>query len=263
MKSKSTHSRSSGAAQGRGTQLSDLLSPAYQDAARLETLKHEFLRRDYVKLPNLLTDAAFAVLRAEAQRVEISARQRSFLMEGYETPRELKTLGGSRISEESPILASIYSNEILKATLQTIAGAAIHPCLHADEFIVLNYLTHSGETHGWHLDDPAYALIVLLEAPAPEAGGLLELIKDWGSICERAGEAPRNHVDHVVELCRAARRVEVKHHAAGDAYLLRADRVLHRVTELTREGARRVVINLAFEATPNPTYGSTATKLYG
>jgi hypothetical protein len=43
---------------------------------------------------------------------------------------------------------------------------------------------------------------------------------------------------------------------------MRANQCLHRVTEITAPGVRRVIINMAFEETPEPVYGLTANILY-
>lgn len=241
----------------------DCVSDRYRDPDHVARLRASFLARDYVKLPAFLTETAFAVLKAEVLRLESSASARSFVMDGYATPRHLKTIGGSKIAAESPLLSAFYADPGVRAAIEGMAGRRVFACKHPEEFLVANYLTETGATHGWHLDDPAFALILFFESPPPQEGGLLELIRNWHAICARAGASPSEEVDRVVDACRKAGRIQVKSHAAGDAYLLRADRVLHRVTELTAPGARRSVINLAYEATLNPAYGVTATKLYG
>jgi hypothetical protein len=128
--------------------------------------------------------------------------------------------------------------------------------------MVVNYLTFQGATHGWHLDDPSYALVIITETTEGESGGRLEYIKDWRRICEQRGVSAEESVDDTVGHCRSQQLIRTHRHEAGDAYLLRADQCLHRVTELTSTQGRRVVINIAFEATPNPTYGFTANRLY-
>ena len=129
--------------------------------------------------------------------------------------------------------------------------------------MVANFLLSPGATHGWHLDDPAYAFILVLESSPAEDGGSIEFIQNWQEFCKDSGSLSKEKVAPLVERAREANLVQVRHHLSGDAYLLRADRCLHQVTALRREGARRFALNLAFEATPHPIYGNTANRLYG
>lgn len=251
----------------------NLLSGRYQEAAVLAGLRRDFARDDYVKLPALLNGEAMAQLKVEAALLERFARNKDFVMDvpGYETPRIMTTLGGQTMMRELPklglenvpLLGRLYTHYEVWNLLQEIIGASIYPCLHPNEFIVINYLLARGNTHGWHLDDPAYALVIFLNAPlAREDGGLIEYIRNWRAMRDDSGISPKEKIENIVEHCRAVGLVKSNHHAPGDAYLLRADQCLHQVSPLLAEGARRVVLNLGFEATPNPTYGPSATLLY-
>ena len=44
-------------------------------------------------------------------------------------------------------------------------GAAVYSVNHKYEFMVSNMLSASGNTHGWHLDDPRLALVIFLSVP--------------------------------------------------------------------------------------------------
>ena len=225
-------------------------------------LHEQFAATGFVKLDGLIAHSTWAVLREEARRLEPSGRRHDFVMPGYETPRTMTTLGGRSLARSSPALAALYADTSLRAALSTIVAGPLFDCQHPDEFMVLNYLTRTGATHGWHLDDPAYALVLILEAPPNEAGGALEFIPGWHAIAADAGVAPETNVEPLVARCRTASRIERRALRPGETYLLRADRCLHRVTELNVNGARRVALNLAFECTTRPTYGHTATALY-
>ncbi|MUG93669.1 hypothetical protein F7734_15070 [Scytonema sp. UIC 10036] len=241
----------------------NLLSKKYTDYDVLTQLRHEFITDNYVKLPGLFSLEAFTDLKAELKRIEPFAIKKNFVMEGYETPRVLSVLGGQKILKLSPMLKSLYSDENLSHFLQMIVGTEIYPCLHPEEFMVANFLLCAGATHGWHLDDPSYALVIIFEAPCELEGGLLELIPNWNNFLDSLGADPKLNVDPLVELARCSNLVQTKHHASGDAYLLRADRCLHQVTELLNDNISRIVLNLAYESTPNPSYSYTATRLYG
>jgi hypothetical protein len=128
--------------------------------------------------------------------------------------------------------------------------------------MVLNFLTGPGATHGWHLDDPPFAVVIFVEAPPPEQGGLLELIPNWEKVCEQLGVPPQTGVNPTVKWCQDQGLVKQFHHIAGDVYVLHAGLALHRVTELIGDNARRVVLNFAYERNPDTTYGNTASILY-
>lgn len=187
---------------------------------------------------------------------------RELIMEGYETPRKMSALGGKRILEESPFLWMLYSHYDLRNVIRNIVGVEIYPCRHRKEFMVGNYLASSGSTHGWHLDDPAFALIVIFETPPVELGGSVELIPGWLEYCEDSGVSPEENVQPLVSRASEADLLKTKPHVSGDLYLLRADKSMHRVTGLLKDGVRRAALNLGFETTPRPEYGLTASILY-
>jgi hypothetical protein len=241
----------------------NLVSEHYNKQDVLSDLQQEFGRNDYVKLPGLIASQAFAHIRAEIEYLKRFTTKRSFIMEGYETPREMSTLGGAKILKEAPTIWSLYCHYELRNLIERIAGTKVYSCLHPNEFMVANFLNSPGATHGWHLDDPAFALIIVLEASSAEDGGSLEFIPNWFEFCSQIGAFSDEKVGPLVERARADNLIQVRHHLSGDAYFLRADRSLHQVTALRREGACRSALNLAFEVTPNPTYGDTANKLYG
>jgi len=234
-----------------------------RDSALIK-LRLGFARHNYVALPGLFsTPSTFAPLVAEVGRLEQFATKKNFVMPGYNTPRVMATVGGRVIKRESPFLTAMYASSILAPLVSEIAGRQVFPCHDPNEWMVINWLEGPGKTHGWHLDDPAYAMVIFVEAPQPGQGGEAEFITDWRRLCQCLDHDPERDVESVVQGCRELGLINVKTHAAGDAYLLRADRCLHRVAPITSEGVRRVILNLAFEAKPE-TYrkGVTATYLY-
>jgi len=248
---------------GKQSLVMNPISEQYLEEQVRYVLQREFAQNDYVKLPGLMANEAFACIRKELEYLRQFATKRSFIMEEYGTPREMHTLGGLKILQESPTIWSLYCHHELRDLIQNIAGAKVYSCLHPNEFMVANFLLSPGATHGWHLDDPAYALIIIFEASPAEDGGSLEFIQNWEEFCNDSGSFSKEKVEPIIAQARAANSVQVRHHLAKDAYFLRADRCLHQVTALNREGACRMALNLAFEAMPNPTYGDTANKLYG
>lgn len=236
----------------------------FRSESALNALRLAFARDQYVALPGLFSaPRTFAPLAAEVARLEQFASKKNFVMPEYNTPRLMATVGGRAIRRESPLLTGVYAAADLTALLSRIAGRQVHPCHDENEWAVINWLEGRGETHGWHLDDPAYALVIFVESPAPGEGGEVELIHGWRRLCRLLGKDPAGDVANGVAGCRELGLVRSKTHAAGDAYLLRADRCLHRVAPLRADRGRRIVLNFAFEVKP-ATYrrGLTAAYLY-
>jgi hypothetical protein len=236
---------------------------AYADDRSIEELRARFAEHGYVKLPRLLSDAALAVVRQEVTALEPQARARDFVMSGPDTPRVMSVLGASQLLAGAPATATLYVHFELVRVIARIAGTPVHRCTHPEELMVCNFLLAQGSTHGWHLDDPPYALIVVLEAPAPGAGGELEYIPGWADLNHGLGIDPGGPVDAGVAAARADGLIRKADHRSGDAYLLRADRVAHRVAPLQAPGTRRIALNFAYEASAVASYGDSATVLYG
>lgn len=243
--------------------LFDLTTTKNFEPATLADMHEEFLRNGYVKLPGFLSPAALDFLCCELQRLEAAASRRVFEMPGYQSPRNLSVLGGRAIKEQSPFLFRLYHHTALRSCVEAISGRPIFSCVHPEEFMVANFLQSSGDTHGWHLDDPPYALVIFAEAPAPGEGGEVEIIPNWTDMCRRKGRQAAQDVTDLIVWAAENSLLERLHHDPGDAYLLRADVNLHRVIPITANGARRCVLNMAFQTSPETVYADTADLLYG
>jgi hypothetical protein len=241
----------------------DLIAPSSFAPEQLLNMREQFARVGYVKLPQFLSPKALLLLRHEMGEMEKIAIRRKFEMPGYLTPRSLSVLGGKMIRAQSPLLYSLYHHYALRNCIESIVGRAIYTCTHPEEFMVANYLHNSGDTHGWHLDDPSYALIIFAEAPEPGGGGEVEFISNWKDLCRRKNQKPDENILDLVKWAYENGLVDIHAHMPGDAYLLRADLNLHRVTPLKRRGDRRSAVNLAYQSSPETSYGETADLLYG
>jgi len=247
----------------RWADLYDLLKPSCFTPEQLIDKREQFARTGYVRLEGFLQDRAHEVFKEEMEEMEQVALRRQFQMPGFSTPRSLSVLGGNQIRSHSPLLYSLYHHYAIRTLIQEIVGRSVYTCTHPGEFMVANYLHNSGDTHGWHLDDPAFALIIFAEAPAEGGGGEVEFISNWKDLCARKGRKPTESIHDLVDWADANGLVDRQAHSAGDAYLLRADHNLHRVTPLTRQGERRAVVNMAYQSAPETIYGETADLLYG
>lgn len=241
----------------------DLVTPKSFDPNTLLDMREQFARSGYVRLSGFFSTEALALYKSEMEDMEQIAIRRKFDMPGYLTPRSLSVLGGNLIKSQSPLLYSLYHHYALRSSIESIVGRSIYTCTHPEEFMVANFLHNSGDTHGWHLDDPSYALIIFSEVPEEGGGGEIEFIANWKDLCRRKGRKPNENILDLVSWADENGLVDRHSHNAGDAYLLRADLNLHRVTPLKRPGERRAAINLAYQATPEMIYGETADLLYG
>lgn len=241
----------------------DLITPTTFDPNQLLDMREQFTRTGYVRLPGFFPAQALALFKNEMEEMEQIAIRRQFEMPGYATPRSLSVLGGNLIRSQSPFLYSLYHHYALRSCIESVVGRPVYTCTHPEEFMVANFLHNSGDTHGWHLDDPAYALIIFAEVPGEDGGGEVEFIANWKDLCRRKGRKPDESIHDLIRWADDNGLVDRHSHHAGDAYLLRADLNLHRVTPLKRPGERRAAVNLAYQAAPETIYGKTADLLYG
>ncbi len=241
----------------------NLLSANYRDHHLLGEKREVFEAHMYVRLPNFFSAAAISVLRNEVRRLEADRIKRDFVMPTFGTPRRMHTIGGKTIRTNSQLLFSIYQSKDVRETLEILTGSEIRHCQHESECMVVNFLEEHNATHGWHLDDPPYALVTILEDPGENVGGNLEFVANvererWDALVSTCGTTSS------IERMRAEGNVQVAHHEAGDSYLLRADSCLHRVTPLSSPsvGTRRIAVNMGYEGIEVPIYGATASLLY-
>jgi hypothetical protein len=238
------------------------IAPEYLTQTARSDIQKELKGRQYVRLPKFFDPEYFAHVRDSAFALEGEKIERKFIMPGCNTPRYMHTIGGSVIRRFSPFLTSLYESERLRSFLTDVTGDAMYECTHPNEFMVLHFLENVGATHGWHLDDPPFALVIVLEAPPAIAGGLLEFIPRWREYCDAANISENDDVAPLVEKLRALEVIQRRHHAAGDAFLIKADEVLHRVTPFKWLIQRRAIMNLAYQNTADASYGVSASLLY-
>lgn len=247
----------------RNVDLDQLITPKLFSPGELLDMREQFYRSGYIKLPSFLSGDALAVFREEMEHLELIASRKKFEMPGYQTPRMLSVVGGNLIKSCAPVLYSLYHHYALRSCVEQLTGRHIYDCTHPDEYMVANFLHNSGDTHGWHLDDPAYALIIFAECPQKNGGGEVEFISNWLDICRRKHCQPDSNIQELIDWARENGMVDRHTHNCGDAYLLRADLNLHRVCPLKCSGERRSVVNLAFQNRSIVDYGLTANLLYG
>lgn len=238
-----------------------LISNRYQESSELLQLRDVFREKGYVKLPEFLTSSAFHAIASEVNRMHAVRVRKDFVMPDYRTDRKMSVLSGKDVVRRSDVIASLYACEELRNWIRVLIGTEIHTVPHDDEFLVVNFLDGERDTHGWHLDDPRYALIIVVESPAPHIGGRIEYVPQWKQLALEAGFDPYLDVEQGVEICRRKGYLQSDALNAGDCYVLDAGEALHRVSPMSGEG-RRKALNLAFDDRRYRIYGETAARLY-
>lgn len=211
------------------------------DGAAVAAANALFEHMGYLPLPGLLTPPALAAMRHDVATLQARAKRRDFEMACMGgTPRHMTTLGGLEIAESAPAITELYTDRRLIDGLGRLTGLDIRLADDPVERHVLNVLHRPGDTHGLHTDDYPLALVLFLESPRCDEGcGHLEF---FGA-------------------CTAGNST-LKSHDPGDAYLLRADKLPHRVRPI-HDGCVRTVLNFAYGADTIPVVPSgSASILY-
>ncbi len=221
-------------------------------------MKASFREHGFEHLPQFLSDFMLRRILRDIEKAATTAISRDFIMPGCGTPRYMKTLGGTAIRERIPSLVTLYESKRISKTVESIVGSKVFSCTHPEEFAVVNILQGTGQTHGWHLDDPDIALVLCLQAPKGK-GGEVEMIRGF----KPRQELTPSEVVKLVEEAHSRREVQTLSLRPGDAYLLHASTVLHRVNPLVEQADIRVALNFAYSLTREQAYGETANLLYG
>lgn len=243
--------------------LTDVVQAAYLDGDHVQRLSQQFKQTGYVTLHSFLSERTFSLIDQEALKLRELGIRRNFVMPHYQTPRRLSVAGGRTVLEHAVAIPSLYVHHQLNAVLSQLTQSPLHTIKHPEECIVANYLDGPGQTHGWHLDDPTYALIVILHAPDEGCGGCVEYVPQWKQLCSELGIDPYTAIDQGLDVAKQQDLIKRVHLNAGDCYLLNASENLHRVTPIVDDASYRRIINMAFDHRPSFTFGDTADILYG
>ncbi len=154
------------------------------------------------------------------------------------TPRRYRVADRDTLAAACPKTAALYRSPHLLTLIGLVAGQPVVPVPYVAEELIATRLERAGDTHGWHWDDYAFALVWVLRAPAACDGATLEYITG----------VPWRKTDPAVEAILAEREPVRTHVASGTLYLLRTDTTLHRVTPLLRD-VRRDALCFSYAAT--------------
>lgn len=240
----------------------DLLNTKYQSEETVRELKEVFARDHIVHLPEMFSEPVFSALKEEALKLTEVATSKNFTMSVWETPRILHVVNAPNIIEHSKLLWTIYNNHFLVNFMQEIVGAKVYPSRQPVSFLNVNHLKGTGSTHGWHVDDGAFAFILSCVSPDIGDGGTVEYVPHWPTFCKTLGRKVDESVNDSVEKARMQGLVRELYLAEGDGYIIRSDTTLHRVTELKSDKSERVAYVGSYENTPTPVYQHTGNELY-
>lgn len=164
------------------------------------------------------------------------ARRRDMIMPTTgNTPRYYYAISRDDIVRYTRLIPFLYRSEELLSLLSTVVGEPLVPVPYEPEEIIMSHMVQAGDTHGWHWDDYSYALVWILRSPPPGGGGEVETVKDtsWDK------DDPR--VDEWLS------RGPIERHSfnSGDAYLLKTNTTMHRVTPI-QPGMTRTMICFSY-----------------
>lgn len=202
---------------------------------KLRKAAEQFSRDGYLKfdIGELVPEQVFsevieesnALLSAHSIRRDVKVQST-----GY-SKRYMSNVTAKGIQDNGSIIPALYSSPALRALLGEIAGDELANCWDEERFL-LNKLEKEGDTHGWHWGDYPYTVIWILDAPPIEHGGILQCIPhtSWD---KQQPNIEQYIIDHPIRSY---------YHVTGQAYFLKSDTTLHRVTPMKGE-VTRIILN--------------------
>lgn len=213
------------------------------ERSEIEVAADQFAARGFAVVPSVSTPEVSSLLADELERLTSErAVRREFLME--ETGNSLRKMSNVRrneIFEESRVVPRMYESTALRTLLGQVAREPVHICPYEPEQCVVTHLEEGGDTHGWHWDDYAFALVWVTECPPIDDGGFVQCVPrtKWDKKNPRVNAQMASSVIYTVELKK------------NDVYFMRADTTLHRVAPVER--GQRTIVNMGYASTADLT----------
>lgn len=206
----------------------------------VQQLRNEFITNHVVVMDSLLPDILKTALAAEARYLlaEHGKRRDLVIKQTGNTPRNFNSVARDPIAQNGKLIPAFFESHVIKNFLTTLNNdETVHPIPYEPEEFIINSQQATGDTHGWHWDDYAFALIWIVEAPQPEYGGLLEYVPrvDWD----------KTDLKNCVQKVLDTHPVNKMSFAADTCYFLKSNTTLHRISPLTG-GSRRTVIVFSY-----------------
>ncbi|AAU18539.1 hypothetical protein I6G76_15470 [Bacillus cereus] len=203
-----------------------------------QNLQNEFTENQVVILDKLIPEPLKAGIYAEAKYLlsEHGSRRDVVNIEVTgNTPRHFNSVGRDSITDNAKLIPAFFNSKVIKDFLTKINNnETLHAVPYQPEEYIINSQQVTGDTHGWHWDDYAFALIWIVEAPQKGDGALIEYVPntEWDK------NDPKNCVQKVLNT----HEVNTLYVPEGACYLMKANTALHRVTPLTGDSRRTVIV---------------------
>ena len=222
-----------------------ILNEAYLNVSHVESLTRCYQEKGLVLLDVLFQESVLDYITCEYRRLFDRRKRVDFYSDKDESRRRLETINSRVILEESMGLWFLYGNRQLHNLIEQIVGAQIHDELDY-QWCVFNVHREKGCEHGWHVDMGAYVLNLVLEENLSheQAGGSFDVVPDWLALCQDYPGLCRQ------ALYRLAKEEGMVHHIylrRGQAVLMRANQILHRVSAMPHKHSRRVACLISWD----------------
>lgn len=189
----------------------------------LKFYQKHFKQRGMVNITHCFQDALIQPMTAEAFNVFYGkSKRKDFISQHTNTPRAMFTVSEADIATNSQLITDFYYSKEVLALLSDIAQEEIDFLPWMGERFVINGLMNNDDTHGWHWDDYAYALVFIADCPPKHAGGELEFVPHtyW------------NKVEPNIPQILQTKRIQSQYFTPGTFYFMRSDTTLHRVAKI-------------------------------
>jgi len=162
-------------------------------------------------------------------------------------------IADDQIPEDSP-LRSVYNDKRFRDFLcGTLGITEIHP--YADHLSSINvHFASEGQELGWHFDNSAFAVTMLLQAP--KSGGVFQYVP-----AVRDADAYDMAYDRVAAVLNEQKLVQTLDFAPGDLVLFRGRDAMHRVTP-TIGDTTRILVVFAFNERPGIRLSESALETF-
>ena len=209
---------------------------AAQPAQLVDILKDKFKDDHIVSISDLIPPDLNQKIRKEAKHLlstEAKRRDLNIASTGN-TPRHYSSVGRDQIKDGGTYIPAVFESDAILEFLSKIAGEPLNRVPYVPEEYIINSQNKAGDTHGWHWDDYTYALIWLVEAPGPFSGGRVEYVTktQWDK------ENPEETVGNILR----ENEIRSAYIPSGTCYLMKANTTLHRVSPLSGEDSRTVIV---------------------
>ena len=222
-----------------------------------------------LSLTGFLQDEALATLVADATETAPLAYYASGTHNVYLTPRDecldadhvfnrqvvssKGVIGTDQLAPDS-LLHDLYHSSLFQSFIcDVVEQEAIYP--YADPLSSINvHYAGDGKELGWHFDNSAFAITLLLQAP--EAGGVFEYVKDVRDA--EAGDYNFDAVEAILDGVTPATSLPIE---PGTLVLFRGRNAMHRVTPTIGKRDRMLVV-LAYNEAPHIALSESARMTF-